>query len=134
MAVNENTVPFSSRMSSGLGALLLGTLAPVHRGQGRPEGRGRWPQISSGRSDKQGDLGSYKTSRSQHPPARILKVYNEALMGFSHMHHPDGLHTTLLFQGCVLGAGPTVGTGNRPRSPRTWEGARKTKSLSSRNN
>lgn len=56
LAVDENTVPFSSRMSNGLGASLLGTLASVHRGQGRPEGRGRSPQISSGRSDKQEDL------------------------------------------------------------------------------
>lgn len=30
-------------------------------------------------------------------------------MGFSHVHRPDGLSTTVLSQGCVLGMAPIVG-------------------------
>ena len=48
-------------------------------------------------------------SRSLQPPTRILKVYIEALTGFIGIYHPDGLHITLLSQGCVLGAGSSVG-------------------------
>ena len=46
-------------------------------------------------------LGSQKTSRSRHPPARILEVYTETLTGFSHVHCPDGFNNTLLSQGRV---------------------------------
>lgn len=38
-----------------------------------------------------------------HPPTRILKVYVEALMGFSCTHQPGGLCNTLLPQDCVRG-------------------------------
>ena len=50
-----------------------------------------------------------KMSRFLHPPTIILKVYIEALTGFSHVYHPDGLNTTFLCQGCILGAA----SGNR---------------------
>lgn len=43
-----------------------------------------------------------KTSRSPHPPTRILKVYIVALTGFSHIISPDVLNTTLFFQGYIL--------------------------------
>lgn len=39
-------------------------------------------------------LGGHKASRSLYPPARIFKVYLEALTGFSHVCHPDGLEIT----------------------------------------
>ena len=42
-------------------------------------------------------------------PARILKVYIEALTGFGHILSPDGLINTLLSQGCVLETGSPVG-------------------------
>ena len=35
--------------------------------------------------------------------ARILEVYIEAVTGLSHVHHADGLNTTLVSQGCILG-------------------------------
>lgn len=35
-------------------------------------------------------------------PARIFKVYVEALMGFGHILSLDGLLNTLLSRGCVL--------------------------------
>ena len=38
------------------------------------------------------------------PPERILKVYTEALTGFSPIYHPEGLNLVLLSQGCVLEA------------------------------
>lgn len=50
---------------------------------------------------------------------RILKVYTEALTGFSHVVTPDGLNSTLLSQGCVLELALTVGTVSRMSLPRT---------------
>ena len=47
-------------------------------------------------------LGSCKMSKSLHQSTRMLKVYIEALTRFSHIHSPDGLNNTLLFQGCIL--------------------------------
>lgn len=44
-------------------------------------------------------LNDYKTTSSTHPPTRILNVCIEALMGFSHIHHP--VVPTLLSQVCV---------------------------------
>lgn len=43
-----------------------------------------------------------KTSLSPHPPAKIFKVYREALTGFSHIYSPDGLNIALLCQGYIL--------------------------------
>ena len=40
--------------------------------------------------------------RSLPPPTKILGIYIEALMGFSHIYYPDGLTTTSLSQGCML--------------------------------
>ena len=43
-------------------------------------------------------LDDCKMSRSPHPSIRILKVYVEALTGFSHVFSPDGLNKTVLSQ------------------------------------
>lgn len=60
--------------------------------------------------------------RSLHIPARILKVYKEALLtGFTHMYHPSGLNNTLLSQVYVLGTDPSSGTVDREQIPRTKE-------------
>ena len=48
-------------------------------------------------------LGGHKMRISLHQLARILKDYIEVLTGFSHIHSPDSISTTLLFQGCILG-------------------------------
>lgn len=48
---------------------------------------------------------------SMHPPARILKVYIEALTGFSHLYCPDDL--TFLFQSCILENGSPCGNAVR---------------------
>lgn len=50
-----------------------------------------------------------------------MKVYTEALMGFGHVYHPDGVYDTFLTQGCVLGMAPTVGTPGGVYIPRTGE-------------
>lgn len=50
-----------------------------------------------------------KTSSSPHLPARILKVYVEALTRFSHIFSLDGFNSTLLSQGYVLGNGSGCG-------------------------
>lgn len=54
-----------------------------------------------------------KMSGSRPPPTRILKVYGEALVGFSHMYHPDGLRDTLFSQGCILENGSSCGNSGR---------------------
>ena len=41
--------------------------------------------------------------------ATVLKVYIEALVGFSHIYRPDGLNNTLLFQGYVFETGSYCG-------------------------
>ena len=84
-------------------------------------------RLVGGSFHKQGHLttrllsGSCKMSRSLPPPARILGVYIEALVGFSLMYRPDGLNTTSLSQGCVLEMAPAMGTGGRMHEyvPRT---------------
>ena len=53
--------------------------------------------------------------------ARILKVYIEALTGFSHIFNPDSLNNTLLSQGCILGVSPTVGMVGGMCIPRAGE-------------
>lgn len=45
-------------------------------------------------------LGDQVMSRSLHVSIRILKVYIEALTGFSHIFSLDDLSNTLLSQGC----------------------------------
>ena len=54
-------------------------------------------------------------------PARILKVDREALTGYSHIQHPDGLHNTLFSQGCVLATVSAMGTVGRSYMPRAEE-------------
>lgn len=39
-------------------------------------------------------------------------------MGFSHIHRPNGINSTLCFQGCVLEMASSVGTVGRIYSPR----------------
>lgn len=64
-------------------------MAPGHGGQGQTEERGRASRSVGGSFNKQGNLlmrlvlGGCKVSRSSHPSVRILKVYVEALTGFS---------------------------------------------------
>lgn len=48
-------------------------------------------------------LGNPRVSRSPHSSTRILKVYEEALTGFRDIRSPDGISSTLLSRGCVLG-------------------------------
>ena len=78
--------------------------------------RGSQSRLVEGRCNKPRDLDTRlvlcdsNTSRSLHPPAKICKVYGEALMGPSHMTSPDATDNTLLTQGCILGTALTVGT------------------------
>ena len=39
------------------------------------------------------------------PACHILKLCKEAINGFGHMNHPDGLNDTLFSEGCVLESG-----------------------------
>lgn len=56
-------------------------------------------------------LGGHKTSRSPHPPALILKVYIEALTGFSHVSCPGILITTLPSQVRIFGGASEIREG-----------------------
>lgn len=47
----------------------------------------------------------FNRSSTPHLPSKILKVYVETLVGFSHAFGPEGLNSTLFSQGCVLGNG-----------------------------
>ena len=79
-------------------------------------------RLVGGSFNKQGNLymrlGSHKTSRSLDLPTKILKVYTEALMGFSHVFSPDGLNNTLLSHGSVLESS-YCGEGSGRYIPRT---------------
>lgn len=82
-----------------------------------------------GRCNKQGDLhmwfalGSHKMNRSLHILPSILRVYIEALKGFSHIFSPDGLNNRAHSRGCALEVAPCVGLVGRAHSPRTeWGG------------
>ena len=67
-----------------------------------------------GSFNKQGNLltrlvlSSGKKTRFLHPPARILRVYIEALARFRYLLGSDG-HNILLSQGCVLERALSVG-------------------------
>lgn len=61
-------------------------------------------------------------SGSRPPPTRILKVYGEALVGFSHMYHPDGSGTPCSLKAASLKTVPAVGTVGGTYTPRTREG------------
>lgn len=77
-------------------------MAPIHREQGEVGERCRPLRLVADNFNKQENLhmrlvlGDHKTNRSSHLPAKILKVYIEVLMGFSHIFRPDGLNNTLL--------------------------------------
>ena len=69
-------------------------------------------------------LSGCRMSRSLHPPARVLRVYREALMGFSQVLSPDGLNNILLSQGCILEVALSAGTVGRMYIPRIRAGVR----------
>lgn len=71
-------------------------------------------------------LGCHKTSKSPHPHARILRVYMEALAGFSYVYCPDDLNNTFFYQGYVLEIAPAMRIMIRmyiPKSKRRQRGA-----------
>ena len=63
-------------------------------------------------------------SKSLHLPTRILKVYIEALTGFSHLFSPDGLINTSLSQGCITETDPKVEMVSKTYIPRTGKWVR----------
>ena len=58
-------------------------------------------------------LGDCKMTTKILVPARILKIYIEALIGFSHIHSLGILNTTFLFQGYTLGIASGSGKGKQ---------------------
>lgn len=68
--------------------------------------------MAGGKSDKQGNLqGSSWAARGRADPHTYhqnLKAFREALTGFSHVYHPEGLKNTVL-KAVSLKTAPTVG-------------------------
>lgn len=62
--------------------------------------------------------------RCSHPPTRILEVYIEDLPEFSGIYHPDGLCSTLVFQGSILGSDSGNGETKWTHILRTEEGVK----------
>lgn len=85
--------------------LLAHKLAPVHRGEAGIKKRGRlfqmkgWAVFINKETYYDTYLRCQKKRRSPHPPARILEVCIEALMGFSCVFCANGFNNTLH---CVL--------------------------------
>ena len=75
--------------------------------------------LVDGRFTNQGNLhmrlvlGDCKMSKFLHLPARILKVYIDTLMGFSHIYYPDDLNNISLSQGCVLETSSACSNGGK---------------------
>lgn len=89
--------------------------SPYKEGNGRPKKKAGHSTLGYDRFNYHENLhlrlflGSHKMSRSSHLPTRILKVYAEALTGFSRIFSPDGLNTTLFSQGGILENGSSCG-------------------------
>ena len=90
------------------------TVSPYTEGEERPTKEADHFRLVGGSFKKQGSLymrlvlSDHKMSRPPNRPARILKVYIEALTGFSHVFSSDGPDNTLLSQGCILETSPRM--------------------------
>lgn len=109
-----------------LSVIAIGSqIGPIHGRQGKTEEKGRPLQTGRVGLTSKGtyiQILSLAASGSLHLSARILKVYIETLMGFSHIFSPDGLNNTLLFQGCILETALVMRTVCRMYIPRMgWE-------------
>lgn len=85
----------------------------VRGGQGETEEAGNALFVGGRLSNKGTYLGSlsWVATRQVHlcTCLLVLKVFTEALTGFSHTYNPYGVNT-LLSQGYVFGTAPTVGS------------------------
>ena len=103
-------------------------LSPYTEGKEKPKKDADHSRLVGSSFYKQGNLHTrlvlsiHQMNRSLHPPTSILKVYIEALTGFSPVYSPDGLNNTLLLQGRVLETAPAMGMVGGIRIPRTREG------------
>lgn len=94
----------------------------------KAEDRGRCSRPGGRMFNRQGDLLrtrlvlGYKMSRCPPQAPGFLKIYREAFIGFSHMHHPYGLNHTCSLKAASLKTLPPVGTVGRVYIPRTGEG------------
>ena len=102
------------------------------KGKERPKKEANKYRWVGGRFNKQENLctrlvlDGRKMSRSPCSPARISKVYIEAVIGFSHVSSTDGLNNTLLSQGCVLENGFDCGNSGRNTHPKDRGGDEET--------
>lgn len=100
-------------------------LSPYTKGKGRLKKEAGFPKWVGDRFSKKGNLhvrlilGSYKTGRSLHLPAKILKVHLEALIRFSHTYHQVVSTTHCALKVASLKAPSDVGMVGRTYIPRT---------------
>lgn len=96
-------------------------MAPIRGGRGGTAENADHPRLVDDSVNKQGtyvrNLSGCKMSifpyKALPPSPRILKLYIEFLMGFSHIFFPKGLNSPLLSQGYVLETAPSVGMVSR---------------------
>lgn len=104
-----------------------GNLLSYTKGKERPKKEADHSRLLGGSFNKQGNLlmrlvlGGQKINRCSHSSTRKLKLDVEILSRFSHIYHPNGLNTTLLSQGYMVGMAPMVETVGRIYIPRTEE-------------
>lgn len=94
-------------------------LAPMFGGQGETQETCSPSRMVGGSFNKQGNLHMRLILDDLPTPThQILNVYREALTGVSRVYWPDTLNTTLLTQGCVLGAASGSGQGKGQSWPK----------------
>ena len=104
--------------------MLVHKLAPARRAR-RLQKEADHSRSVGGGFHKQGNLftrlvlGSYRQDTLL--PTRNLEINIEALTRFSHTHHLEGLHTTLLSQGCIF-KGLLCGKGGQDIHPKDRDG------------
>lgn len=85
----------------------------------------------SDKFNKQGNLlirlvlGNSKMGRSLHPPARVLKIYIDALPEFCYTYCSNSLNIHCFLKALLLKMGRLVGTVDRIYSPRTGDSGRR---------
>lgn len=101
---------------------------PYTEGKERPKKKAERHTLVVGGFNKQGNfllrlvLGCHTACGSPRPPARILNVYGEALTGFSHVHSPGSLNTTITVSKLCPWVASNSGRASRTYIPKIGEG------------
>lgn len=102
------------------------TTPPLHVHKERQKKEAAYSRLVGTQFNKQGNvhtgacLGKPGESRSLHPSAKMLNIYIEALIVFSHGSSPDGPNNTLLSLGASLKMALAVRTVGRRFQGQNW--------------